>query len=699
MTNISRQVEKLFMTLSGPSAKDLVCVCARLREQLSTISELRMEIYSKSSGFDPTSILGTSITLEADNGFKFSGLCISVEDLGHQDSIDLFAVELRPWPWLLTIGSDNRVFQGMTAVEIIKKVFTEAGFSDVTDKTSDPCEQRDYCVQFGESNFDFVSRLMEEEGIYYFFDHSSTPEKIVLADGISAHSNNGKVPFTVSNQVSDRRGDSNSVFEWADIGRVVTGKVSLFDYDMTKPTADLKVKSAMSTGKYGHDDIERYQITGRYKTAPLGEGQARKEAEGYAAGHQRHVGVTNSATVATGAIFTFEHEGRHSADGDYLVTQSTHYLQYDPGYGSENRQTMNRHVERIEFPADMGLYETEFEVQKQSVQFRPRRVTAWPEVPSLLTAKVTGPSGEEIHTDEYGRIKVIFPWDRLGKTDDTSSCWVRSVMPWGGKDWGMFSVPRIGMEVIIQFERGNIDRPYCTGVVYNGVNKPPYALPDEMTKTGIRTNSSKGGGGFHELTFDDMKDSETIFFQSEKDYKQVIKNNAEITIGMEKNDAGSLTQTIYQDKTETIKMGDLTQTVETGNRITKIKTDDTETIEGKQTVEITGDTSWTIKEGNKTEKISAGNSSLDVSKGNMETKVGMGNITVDASAGKISITAAVEIKLTVGGSSITIGPAGVTVAGTMVTLDGKAMTEVKAPMVKVAGSAMLDMSGGLVKIN
>ncbi|MBC7477754.1 MAG: type VI secretion system tip protein VgrG [Pseudorhodobacter sp.] len=699
MTKISRQVDKLFMTLSGPAATDLICIGARLRDQLSKIPEMRMEIYSKSSDFDPTTILGTAITLAADNGFKFSGICVSVEDLGHQDSIDLFAVELRPWPWLLTIGSNNRVFQNMTSVEIIKKVFTDAGFSDVTDTTNDAGEPRDYCVQYGESDWDFVSRLMEEEGIYYFFDHATTPEKIVLADGIAAHENRGSVPFTITNQVGDRHGDSNSVFEWADIGRVVTGKVSLWDYDMILPNADLKVKAALPSGKHAHKDVERYRVTGHYKVADKGEKQARNEAEGYAAASQRHVGVTNSATIATGGIFTFEHEGRHSADGDYLVVRSTHYMQFDPGYGPENHQTLNRHVERIEFPADMGLYETEFEVQRQSVQFRPPKVTPWPEVPSLLTAKVTGPSGEEIHTDDYGRIKVIFPWDRLGKTDETSSCWVRSVMPWGGKDWGMFSVPRIGMEVIIQFERGNIDRPYCTGVVYNGVNKPPYALPADMTKTGIRTNSSKGGGGFHELTFEDKKGEESIFFQSEKDYKQIVKNNAEITIGMEKKDQGNLVQTIYNNSTETIKEGDLTLTVEKGSRITGIKTDETTTIEGKSTHTITGDTAVTIKSGNKTETLDTGNHTLEVSSGNQATKVTKGNVTIDALGGKIAITAGMEIKLTVGGNSITIGPAGVTITGTMVTLDGKAMTEVKGPMVKVAGSAMLDMSGGLVKIN
>ena len=698
MPKISRQVDKLFLKLSGSAASDLICLGARVRDQLSRITEMRMEFYSKSTSFDPASVLGTKLTLEAENGFKFSGIVISVEDLGHQDSIDLFAAEIRPWPWLLSIGSDNRVFQGMTTPEIVKKVFSEAGFTDVTDSTSGTFEKREYCVQFGESNLDFVHRIMEEEGIYYFFDHSGATEKIVLADSVSAHTNNGKVPFSTSNQVGERQANSNSIFEWAELGRVVSGKVSLFDYDMTRPTAELKVHAVVSSGSHSFNKVEHYKAGGHYSKADKGEAQARREAEGHAAGSQRARGLSNDAKVVTGGIFTLDHAERSTVDGDYLVTRATHYMMFNPGFGAENKQSVNRHAERIDYPAEMALFETEFEVQKSSVQFRPPKMTSWPEVPSLLTAKVTGPDGEEIYTDEYGRIKVIFPWDRLGEAKESSSMWVRSVMPWGGKNWGMFSVPRIGMEVIIQFERGNIDRPYCTGVVYNGVNKPPYALPGEMTKTGIRTNSSKGGGGFHELTFDDKKGSESVFFQSEKDYKQIIKDDAVITIGMEKAKEGSLTQTIYKNKTETIKEGDLKQTVEKGNRITSIKTDDTETIEGKQTVEITGDTSWTIKTGNKTEKISTGNSKLEVSTGNLDTKVSLGNITLDASLGKITISAMQEIELKVGTNSIKISPTGITIKGALVTVEAQAMTEVKGAIVMVKGSAMTQVSGGIVMV-
>lgn len=695
MPTIGRQVDNLFLKLSGDKADDLICLRARVRDQLSQIPELRIEFYSDQS-FDPADLLGKRVTLQAENGYRFSGLFISVEDVGRWGSTDLYAAEIRPWPWLLSIGSDNRVFQNLTTPEIVEKVFDDAaGKGFVTDKTSGSFEKREYCVQFGESNLDFVNRLLEEEGIYFYFDHSGPEEKIVLADSVSAHSNQGVVPFPHSNGMEGKPPDADSIYEWAELGKVVSGKVALFDYDMKKPSLKLTETSKAMAGK-GVTAIERYKALGHYSLVDKGQDMARREAEAHAAEAQRARGVTNTAKIMTGGIFTLDHDNRDTLNGDYLVTRATHFMMYDQGTLAVKETALNRNAERIIHPDKAGLFETEFEVQKSSIPFRPLRVTAWPQVPSLLTAMVTGPAGEEIHTDEFGRIKVIFPWDRLGKRDETSSMWVRCVMPWAGNGWGMFSIPRIGMEVIIQFERGNIDRPYCTGVVYNGTNAPPYPLPDEATKVGIRTNSSKGGGGFHELTFDDKKDAETVFFQSEKDYKQVIKNNAEITIGMEKQDKGSLTQTIQMHKTETIKEGDLTLTVEKGNRITKIKTDDTETIEGKSTTEITGDTSLTVKSGNKTEKVSSGNSSVDVSQGNLEMKVA-GNVTIDAK-GKITISAVQEIELKVGANSIKIDNVGVTVTGSMVTLDGKAMTEVKGPMVTVAGSALTQISGGVVMV-
>lgn len=520
---------------------------------------------------------------------------------------------------------------------------------------------------------------------------------MVLCDSVSGHSNIGDISFLKASSANSAQ-DTESILTWTDVGRVTPGKVSLFDYDPLKPKTDLKV-SSLASGDPADKKVEKYSTLGHYLTSEAGEAGARKMVESHVADTRRFKGTSNHPKLTTGSFFKLDHQDRSAANGDYLVAATTHYMPSDlDSLQDSPTDVFHPHVERIVFPEKMVFFQTEFDVLPKATPYRPRRLTPWPGVPSLLTAIVTGKAGEEIHTDDYGRIKIMFPWDRDGKGDEHTSCWVRVVMPWAGREWGWQSIPRIGMEVIIQFERGNIDRPICTGMVCIATNTPPFALPAKMTRTGLRTNTTKGGAGFHELSFDDKKDAEAIFFQSEKDYKQVIKNNAVITIGIEKQDKGSLTQTIQQDRIETIKEGDTKLTVEKGNRITKVRTDDTTTVEGKSTTEITGDTALTVKTGNFNEEVLTGNASLEVSKGNLKTTVSLGNVTMDASAGRITITAAQAIELEVGASSIKIDPSGVTVTGPVVTLDGKAMTEVTAPLVGIKGTAMVQVSGPMIMI-
>lgn len=704
---VLRQTENLFIELSGEGATDLICIGARVRERFSTISEMRMEFTVENTTFNPKTILGKRINLktagdtEADE-FKWSGIVVSVEEIGLERGVDVYAAELRPWLWLTTLGEENRVFQNKSSGDIISDVFRTLGLTDFELQLKGTQEVREYCVQYGESNFAFVSRLMEEEGIYYWFDHSGTTEKMVITNDGSVHADKGEIGFTKSNILRHIRADANTIYEWAEVGKVVSGKVSLWDYDFALPNSNLlATKAATGIGSHSYNQLERYQSGGHYKTAEKGESfYANTIAEAHAANYARATGLCNTVLVRAGVKFNLKHEERPAVDGSYLVVASTHYIRFDDEAAGTEQDRLNRNVERIQYPTQMALYEAEFEVQPSATPFKPLKETPWPEVPSLLTAIVTGPSGDEIHTDEYGRIRIQFPWDRLGKKDDKSSCWVRSVMPWTGKEWGFLAVPRIGMEVIIQFERGNIDRPICTGMVYNGVNKPPYTLPGEMNKMGWRTNSTKGGGGFHELTMDDTKDAESIFFQSEKDYKQVIKNNAEITIGMEKKDAGDLTQTIYNNFTETIKEGDLTQTVEKGNRITKVKTNDTTTVEGKSATTITDDTSVEIKQGNLTEKVAMGNMTTEVSMGNQETHVKLGNITIKADLGKIEMEAMQSIELKVGGSSIKIDQMGVTIKGAMMLkMEAPLMAELKSMLTTVKADALLTLKGAITMIN
>lgn len=708
-----RQTENLYITLSGAAATDIVCIGGRARERLSTISELRFEFVSKVTTFEPASMLGEKITLETGDGFKFSGIVIEVEDVGLQAGGDVFAAEVRPWLWLAGIGEDNRIFQKMSTPDIITKVLGDMGFDAITKVLSGSYQPREYCVQYGESNLAFISRLMEEDGIFYHFDHSGSSEKLVLVDDSSRCSDAGEIPFTVRNMTKSARADSNSIYEWAEVGRVVSGKVTLWDYDFTKPNANLVAGASVASGN-AEKDVERYQSDGHYKTADEASSRdAKYIAEAYAAEAARSTGLASSVKVRCGQTFTLKYDDRQAVEGSYLTVAATHYFRFDDGPGGTELLRRNRGVEIIEYPELMKLYETEFEVLKAATPFRPQKVTPWPEVPGLLTAIVTGPEKEEIHTDEYGRIKIQFPWDREGKKNDLSSCWVRTVMPWAGNGYGFVAIPRVGMEVVIQFERGNIDRPICTGMVYNGMNKPPYTLPGDMNKVSLRSNSTKdaGEGHYHELTMDDTYEKEKVLFQSERDYEQIVKQNATIRIGMDMDEPkkGDLTQTIKNSKTEDLEEGDWTLNVKKGNRVAKVKTDDTTTVEGKSTTTITGDTALTVKSGNVTEKVESGNVSTEVSQGNHTTKVSLGNVSISADAGKVTIEAAQSIELKVNGSSIKITPTGVKIVGAVTAameggvsaglkggVDAKVEGGVKTD---ITGSAMVKIQGGMTMIN
>ncbi len=664
---------------------------ARIAEELSTVTEMRVEFLTTDSKFDAATLLGTRLRLELkteDAPRRLQGICIAVEFLGSSEGFELYGVDVRPWLWFLTRSSDNRIFQGKTTPEIIEQVCADRGFSEIKQRLSRSYDAREYCVQYGETDFDFLSRLMEEEGIYYFFEHDGDSEELILADGIGAHEPAGTLPFRPYDRTSML--EDGHVFEWSPRGRVVSGKISLVDYDMTKPNTDLKVASSIKKGKHSHGDYERYEIDGYYTEIAKGEGAARVRMEREAHDALRFVCSANAPQLAAGTTFKLTDEPKLGRDGEFLVVKALHHMQ---GTGTTRpKQPIESQVSAppMVFPLETGRYCATLEVAPKSEPYRPPKKTAWPRLQGVLTAVVTGPGGEEIYTDEYGRIKVQFHWDREGAKDENSSCWVRTVVPWSGRGWGMFGVPRIGQEVVVEFEGGNPDRPIVTGMVYNDATRHPFGFPSNKTMSGLKTNSSKGGGGAHELVFEDKKDEEYVRMISEKDYFLKIKNNAEITIGMEKQDAGDLTQTIYRHKTETLKTGDYTFTIEKGNRKVKISDNHSEDVGGTFDTRIKGDTTLKITQGNYSEVLDMGNFS---------TKVSKGNISTAASFGKIDTEAMQSIELKVGTSSIKIDQMGVTIKGMIIKIEGDTMVDVKGLMTSVKGDAMLVLKGGLTMIN
>lgn len=696
----SKPHEHSLVWMSGSyKARELLLKRAIVREGLSTLTQTTVEFQSKNKAEKLDQIVGHTmnlhVTTEDGTDQKFSGLCISVENLGMRDGYGHYVAEVRPWFWLMTRTQDCRVFQHETAVDIIKKLFNEYGFSDFRDRLSGSYEAREYCLQYRESDFDFLCRLMEEEGIYYYFDSSSdknAAEKLLLCDGISGHSpinGTSTVEFHARDDADRRRKDH--IAEWGKEEILTRGKVTLNDFDFISPTADLEVNNQIEKGSHTQKDYEVYDYPGHYrKNAGLGGTQARVRMEAEAIRHKRWRGASSVRTLGTGYTFKLKNHPEREANAEYLVVDTVHYLQVAGDFAErESRRRQGRDSNEMrhdlkainmDFPEEMkgDAYASTFGAIPKQDQYRAPLNTPWPEIAGLHTAIVTGPGGEEIWTDEHGRIKVQFHWDREGSSDEKSSCFVRVVTPWSGKGWGMVAVPRIGQEVVIQFEEGDPDRPICTGMLYNKDTMPPYTYPDDQTQMGFKTNSSKGGGGYNEWMFEDKKDAEMMRVQAQKDHQMLVKNKSVVTIGVDEIDAGAhdedgcLSQVVQQHVTETIQDGDHFFTIETGSQEIEIKTDKTQTIEGKHTKTITGDDSTTVK---------------------------MGDMTVDVSTGKIEMTAAIEILLTVGSSSIKIDNTGVTIKGLMINIEGTAMVEAKAPMTTVKGDAMLTLKGGLTLIN
>ena len=695
----------------GYQAQDILLKRAIVREGLSKLTETTVEFQSKNKAVKLEGFVGQAMNVHimAEGGKErmFTGVCVSAENLGFRDGYGHYVAEVRPWFWMLTRTQDCRVFQEMHVVDIITQVLKDRGFSEIQNRLSDTYEVRAYCVQYRETDYDFVCRLMEEEGIYYYLDNkmdANKIEKLVLCDGVGGHSpvsGNSTLEYHARDNNDRRREDH--IAEWAAEESLTRGKVTLNDFDFMNPTGEQKAISTIENGDHRYFKHEVYDYSGHHhgenasvkqaspakKVVATKQAQVRMEAE--AIRHKRWRGAGSVRTLGTGNWFKLQDHPDADANKEYLVTDAIHYIQVSSDFADKDlRHDLD--ARNMDFPEEMkgDAYACTFGAIPKQDQFRAPLTTPWPEISGLHTAIVVGPSGEEIHTDKYGRIKVQFHWDRKGKKDEKSSCWVRVVTPWSGKNWGMVAVPRMGQEVVIQFEEGDPDRPICSGMLYNEDTMPPYKYPDDQTQVGIRTDSSKDvndAKAYNELMFDDKADSEMMRVQAQKDHQMLIKNKSVVTIGLdevdtgEHDDEGSLSQVVQNHVTETIKDGDHYVTIEkgdeeikieTGSQLLEIKKDKTQTIEGKHTKTITGNDATTVK---------------------------TGNMTVDVKSGKITMTAAIEIMLKVGESSIKIDNSGVTIKGPIIKIQADGMAEMKSPATTVKGDGMLTLKGGITMIN
>ncbi|RWM83598.1 MAG: type VI secretion system tip protein VgrG [Mesorhizobium sp.] len=483
------------------------------RDEISRCLAYTVGFVSNSPDIDPLKMLGGPVSIEGESDPKrwFSGLVSEFRLTRIEDRLAYYEAVIRPWLWFLGNTTDCRIFQNMSVIEIVEEVFSKYSTAKFEKRLQGSYPPREYCVQYDETDLDFVQRLLEHEGILYFFEHDEGKHTLVLADAMNKLKpapGYEKVPYHFEGQGSRR--DVEYITEWIPGSSVRPGAYVHTDYDFEKPGADLMAKSAQP---FSHKLAagENYRQPGAHLDVGRGDSLAAIRREEIQAVHQRIAAVGTVRGLYSGCTFKLDGFPREDQNQEYLVV-SAEYRLFDPGYRAL------ADVESQNFKVILGVAPT-------ALAFRPPRVTTRPIMRGPQTATVVGPSGEEIFTDKYARVKVQFHWDRLGKKDQNSSCFVRVSQTWAGSGWGFIQIPRIGQEVIVDFIEGDPDLPIITGRVYNASQMPPYGLPGSATQSGWKSDSSKGGGGYNELMFEDKAGSELVNFQAQKDHNLLIKND------------------------------------------------------------------------------------------------------------------------------------------------------------------------------
>jgi type VI secretion system secreted protein VgrG len=633
-------------------------------EALSELFHFQVEAFAaNASVVDFAKVLGqpASVSVALDSGGHrfFHGIVNRITRGNRGFDYTSYRLEIVPKIWMLTRIHRSRIFQHITVPDILKAVFS--GF-EVSFQLSAHWELRDYCVQYRESDFEFASRLMEEEGIFYFFKVTADRHELIVADAPAAHPDLPRSPTLYYDEISGGRRGAETIHYWEKSQEIRTGTFTLWDHCFELPHKHLEAAETIQDeaiiGRTTHqlnvaaEQLEHYDHPGAYAqrfdgVSPSG-GEQPAEIEKIHDESSRTVSLraeeeaAQALRIRAQTMFPGIHAGfkftlaRHfQDDGTYVVTHADFAFTQAGSYQSGDEE-------------DDGTIDIQFTALPASIPFRPLRKTPKPNLFGSQTAVVVGPPGEEIYTDKYGRIRVQFHWDRAGQMDADSSCWVRVATAWAGKNWGFFSLPRIGHEVVISFEEGDPDRPLVTGSVYNADMMPPYKLPESKTVSTWKSRSSVGGGGFNELRYEDKKGEEQIFLHAERNLDERIKANRLTSVGNDHH-----TQIARDNLTQTGR----DQQNEVGQDLLEsIKRDHAAFVFGKQSTHVYGAASRNY------------GSSLTEVVENDSTVNCYGNIYFK-SAKTIILEAASQISLKVGDNFIDIGPSGITIKGTTVLIN------------------------------
>jgi type VI secretion system secreted protein VgrG len=644
------------------------------QEGLSKPFSFELELISDDPTLDLDALLGESLTIELEvpglAAREFSGHVTELSLIGGEGRYAAYRARVEPWLKLLSYNVNNRVFQFMTIPEVITKVFRDRGYSDFDDRLTETYQTWDYLVQYQESDFAFASRLMERAGIYYSFRHEGGVHFVVLTDSSASHGPRAgaeTIPYFPPGGEAQR--DQPHVSGWQVTHRLRPGAAAAKSFDFERPRAELSA-ARQSPELQGGGTHEVFQYPTHFRSSDEGETVARVMVERQEVGGATIIAEANVRPLAAGDTFSLKGFPRADQNKEYLVTGASYSIAldgYQTGFGSGGSS---------------DVFRASLEVIDATAAFRPALSIPRPVVEGPQTALVVGRAGEEIWTDDYGRVKVKFHWDRESKSDENSSCWIRVSQAWAGDGFGGIHIPRIGQEVIVDFLEGDPDRPIITGRVYNFDNRPPYELPMNQSQSGFKTRSTKGGNAskYNELRFEDKEGAEQIYLQAEKDLDTLVKDAESRQVGTTRTTNIGTDELLEVGENRTVNVTqDETHSVG-GQRNDLVSTNATYTVEETLTVNVNGERSQTVVKNDSL--VVSGKRSQNIHK-NDELLVGK----------KLVIEAGDQVVLKSGSASITLKSNG------DIVLDGSNIKVTGSGKLRLTAASNLVLSGANIQQN
>jgi type VI secretion system secreted protein VgrG len=682
--------ESQLVSIETPLGRDTLLLSGfKGHEAISRLFTFHLELVSENHNVPFESIVGENVTLSvlSSDGSEcfFNGILSHFsqgrgggEEESSSDTLfSHYTAEMVPWLWMLTQTSDSRIFQNKSVPDIIEQIFSEYGYTDYALRLSGSYDPQEYCVQYRETDFNFISRLMEDWGIYYFFEHEPGKHTLVIVD---ASDENKPCPGqeTARYQVSGGGWDEEDVITSLEVQKRITpAKYTLTDYNFEIPNANLKIEVPAQI-KLGPGEREIYDYPGSYSKRALGDQLTSLRMQEQEAQVTQIEGTSDCRPFKSGFRFRLRDFYRRDMNNkEYLITDVDHEF-HQGGFHAGAPEGAG---------GSEPSYSNRFGCIPFEVPFRPERKTEKPFVRGTQTAIVTGPAGEEIYTEEHSRVKVQFHWDREGKRDENSSCWIRVSQPWAGAGWGSISIPRIGQEVIVDFLEGDPDRPIITGRVYHGQNRPPYGLPAGGVVSGLKSNSTPGGGGYNEMSMNDTKGEEKITIHAQYDMNTTVEHDQSTVVKSGNRtlsvESGTHTETIQGDSSLSVLSGSRPVSV-TGGDYSAVASDAIKLHGESAGVSIRGDAQGVAVTGTGDGVSISGEGGTGVSvsgtpniEANGSTQITITSPLVEIGDNLIKIEGQ-AIELSAGGSIIKIGPGGITISS-------PAIFQVTAGMIKHNG--------------